>query len=164
MYCPVYGCNSDSKVTKEVPFCRFPSGKSPDQQYRKKSWIEFCKCKAFKPSSNTRICSLHFAEDAFEPGQSPQFLERIQCSEKFRIQLKQDALPTLNEPLIDQRIQKSRRNTERRQQKKVIFIHLLCKYVFLKSKFNFHPSPMSSFLSLKEYNRPFGRPKAKQRR
>lgn len=120
MYCPVYGCNSDSKMTSEVRFFRFPSGKSSDQQYRKKAWIEFCKRKAFKPSSNTRICSLHFAEDAFEPGQSPQFLERIKCNEKFRIQLKRDALPTLNKPLIDTRITKTRGNTERRQQKKVI--------------------------------------------
>jgi hypothetical protein len=120
MYCPVYGCNSDSQCTSEIRFFRFPNDKSVDQQYRRKAWIEFCKRKAFKPSSCTRICSLHFAEDAFEQGQSPQFLKRIQCNETFRIQLKREALPTLYKPLIDPSTSKTRTYTEKRQRKKVI--------------------------------------------
>jgi hypothetical protein len=71
-YCPVYGCNSDAKKNPDrVHFFAFPNGKSVAQQTRRKTWIEFCKRKAFKPLSNRRICSLHFAEDAYQPGHSP---------------------------------------------------------------------------------------------
>ena len=123
MYCPVYGCNSDSQKS-EIRFFRFPSGKSADQQYRRKAWIEFCKRKAFKPASCSRLCSLHFAEDAYEPGHSPQHLARIQCTEAFRFQLKKDALPTLNKPLELEETTSStssRSHTSRRQRKKVIW-------------------------------------------
>jgi hypothetical protein len=120
MYCPVYGCNSDSQCTSEIRFFRFPNDKSVDQQYRRKAWIELCKRKAFKPLSCSRICSLHFAEDLFEQGQSPQFLKRIQCNETFRIQLKREALPTLYKPLIDPSTSKTRTYTEKRQRKKAI--------------------------------------------
>lgn len=121
MYCPVYGCNSDGqKNTSGIHFFSFPSGKSVSQQNRRKAWIQFCKRKAFKPSSCSRVCSLHFAEDAYEPGHSPQFLERIECDEPFRIRLKSDALPTLNKPLPDISTSKTRTYTERRQRKKVI--------------------------------------------
>ena len=93
MYCHVYGCNSDSKTISEIRFFRFPAGKSIDQQCRRKAQIEFCKRKAFKPSACTRICLPHFDKDAYEPGMSPAFLERLQCKETFKIQLKRDALP-----------------------------------------------------------------------
>ena len=99
-------------------FFSFPSGKSADQQYRRKAWIEFCKRKAFQPSSCTRICSLHFAEDAYEPGNSPQFLERLQFKEKFLVRLKKDALPTLNKALENPSTTtsgKTRDSTVRRQ-------------------------------------------------
>ncbi|XP_028415481.1 uncharacterized protein LOC114538503 [Dendronephthya gigantea] len=123
MYCPVYGCNSSSKTDSGIHFFSFPSGKSVDQQYRRKAWIEFCKRKYFSPSSCTRICSLHFNEDAYEPGNSPQFLQRIECKEKFSVRLKRDALPTLNKPLADSNQPKSiktREHTLRRQRKKGI--------------------------------------------
>lgn len=83
MYCPVYGCTSDSQKPTSPPthFFSFPSGKSADQQYRRKAWIEFCKRKAFQPSSGTRICSLHFAEDAYEPGNS--FAKIIKSKKSF---------------------------------------------------------------------------------
>ena len=101
-YCPVYGCNSDNqKNTAGVHFFAFPSGKSADQQCRRKAWIEFCKRKAFKPSACTKICSLHFAENDYEPGHSPEFLERLQCNETFQVQLKRDALPMLKKTLHD---------------------------------------------------------------
>ena len=97
MYCPVYGCSSDSqKNPSGISFFSFPSGKSVVQQRRRKVWIEFCKRKEFNPSSCSRICSRHFTEDAYEPGHSPQFLDRIECKEAFHIRLKSDALPTLN--------------------------------------------------------------------
>ena len=124
MYCPVYGCNSDSQKTTSPPthFFSFPSGKSADQQYRRKVWIEFCKRKAFQPSSCTRICSLHFAEDAYEPGNSPQFLERLQFKENVLVRLKKDALPTLNKALENPSTTtsgKTRDSTVRRQRIKV---------------------------------------------
>ena len=118
MYCPVYGCNSDCKTTSEIRFFQFPAGKSADQQCRRKAWIEFCKRKSFEPSSYTRICSLHFAEDVYEPGMSPAFLERLQGKETFRNQLKKDALPSLNKPTVDvNKVSKKRSHSERRQKK-----------------------------------------------
>ena len=119
-YCPVYGCNSDAKKNPSgINFFAFPSGKSAFQQKRRQAWIEFCKRKAFKPLSNSRICSLHFAEDAYEPGHSPQFLEHLNYDETFRVRLKNDALPTLNKPLLDRSATKTRTVTERRQREKV---------------------------------------------
>ena len=127
MYCPVYGCNSDSQKPTNPPthFFSFPSGKSADQQYRLKVWIESCKRKAFKPSSCTRICSLHFAEDAYKPGSSPQFLKCSEFKEKFLVRLKKDALPTLNKALEKPSATtsgKTRDSTVGKQRKKVRFL------------------------------------------
>ena len=101
MYCPVYGCSSDSqKNPSGISFFSFPSGKSAAQQRRRKAWDEFCKRKEFDPLLSSRICSRHFSEDAYEPGHSPQFIERIECKETFRLRLKSDAVPTLHKPLL----------------------------------------------------------------
>jgi hypothetical protein len=126
-YCAVYGCNSDFKKAKStgIHFFAFPNAKSADQQYRRKAWIEFCKRKAFKPTNCTKICSLHFAEDAYEQGNSPQFLQQIECKESFRVRLKKDALPTLSKPLAllgSSLDMKARSYSQRRQQKKVIIL------------------------------------------
>lgn len=128
MYCPVYGCNSDSqkKVDEKISFFAFPRGKTPDQQYRRKAWIEFCKRKAFKPTPCTRICSLHFAEEAYEPAHSPQFLQLIKWKESFTLRLTREALPTLNKPTTSasstatSTSRKTRRLTEKRHRDKVI--------------------------------------------
>ena len=101
MYCPVYGCSSDSQKN--------PSGITN----------AICKRKEFDPSSSSRICSRHFSEDAYEPGHSPQFLESIECKETFRLRLKSDALPTLNKPLLEVSTSKPRTATARRQREKV---------------------------------------------
>ena len=95
MYCPVYGCNSDSQKNSDewINFFSFPAGKTPDQQYRRKAWIEFCKRKSFKPSSCTRICSLQFAEDAYDPAHSPQYLQLTGWTNNIRLLLKKDTLP-----------------------------------------------------------------------
>ena len=125
MYCPVYGCNSDGQKPTSPPthfFC-FPLGKSAIQQHRRKAWIEFCKRKAFQPSSCTRICSLHFAEDAYEPVTSPQCLERLQFKQQVLMRLKKDALQTLKKPLENPSTTtsgKTRDSTVRRQRRKVI--------------------------------------------
>jgi hypothetical protein len=108
------------KKQSGISFFLFPSGISVSQQNRRKAGVEFCKRKAFNPLSNSRICSLHFAEDAYEPGHSPQFLARVGCDETFRIRLKSDALPTLNKPLLDTSTSNRRIHTEKRQRIKVI--------------------------------------------
>ena len=118
MYCPVCGCSSNSqKNPSGISFFSFPSGKSAAQQRRRKAWVEFCKRKEFDPSSCSRICSRHFAEDAYEPGHSPQLLERIECREAFRLQL--NASPTLNKPLVQASSSKRRTATTRRQREKM---------------------------------------------
>ena len=123
MYCPVYGCKSDFKKNmSSLHFFRFPNGNSGAQQKRRKAWIEFCKRKAFEPLANSRICSLHFAEDAYEAGHSPQFLERLECKEAFRIPLKSDAVPTLNKALPETSSSKTRTHAEKRRREKVIII------------------------------------------
>ena len=48
-------------------FFDFQVCKSRNQQYRKKARVEFCKRKAFNRLSNTRMFSLHYAADTFEP-------------------------------------------------------------------------------------------------
>ena len=123
-YCPVYGCNSDCKKNseKDVHFFAFPSEKYCEQRNRRKFWIEFCKRKAFKPSSCTRICSLHFAEDAYDPAHSPQFFKSIKSKETTLVRLRKDALPTLNKPMEGTGTStkgKERRLTEKRNRTKV---------------------------------------------
>jgi hypothetical protein len=81
----VYGCNSDSQLKTNRNFFRFPCGKTPS---RTAAWEEFCKREAFKPSPCTRICSLHFAEEEYEPSHSPQFLESIGYTEKTSLRVK----------------------------------------------------------------------------
>ena len=128
MYCPVHGCSSDSqKNPSGISFFSFPSGKSAAQQRRRKAWVEFCKHKEFNSSSSSRICSRHFSEDAYEPGHSPQFLERIECKETFRLWLKSDAVPTLHKPLLGASSSKPRTATARRQREKVSqIVDMLC--------------------------------------
>ena len=130
MYCPVYGCNSDShlKTNENVNFFHFPSGKTPEQKSHRAAWVEFCKRKAFKPSPCTRICSLHFAEEAYEPSHSPQFLASIGYTEKTSLRLKPNALPTLDKPTTSASVsnmstslqsKRTRRQTKKRQRQKV---------------------------------------------
>jgi hypothetical protein len=124
MYCPVYGCNSDSQQKSDnetLHFFRFPDGKTSQQKSRRKAWIEFCKRKAFTPSNCTRICSLHFTEDAYEPAHSPQFLERIGWKEKMSVRLKADALPTINKVARKDESPKTRPFAEKRLREKVLF-------------------------------------------
>ena len=107
-YCPVYSCNSDAKKNRNrIHFFAFPKGNSVAQQ-----------TKAFIPLSNSRICVLHFSEDAYEPGHSPQFLEHIGFKETFRVRLKSDALPTLNKSLADASTSKARILTEKKTTRK----------------------------------------------
>ena len=80
--------DSQLKTNRNVNFFRFPCGKTPEQNSRRAVWEEFCKRKAFKPSLCTRICSLHFAEESYEPSHSPQFLKSIGYTEKTSLRLK----------------------------------------------------------------------------
>ena len=70
---------------------------------------------------------MHFAEDAYEPGSSPQFLKRLKLTEKFLVRLKKDALSTLNKALEKPSATtsgKTRDSTVRRQRKKVRFLYI----------------------------------------
>ena len=100
MYCPVYGCTSDSKknTEKKIHFS-FPKPISKEEQKRCNIWIEFCKRKSFVPSKCTCLCSLHFSQDAYIPSHSPYFLESINFSGKRKLILKPDAVPTINKAL-----------------------------------------------------------------
>ena len=124
MYCPVVGCNSDSqKSDRDIAFFSFPGRKSREQQKRRAAWIEFCKReKRFKPSVSTRICSRHFDEDAYDPAHSPVFLKQIGYTEKFKVYLKDDSLPTLNKPPTTCSLNSQKPGriySERRQQNRV---------------------------------------------
>jgi hypothetical protein len=115
-YCPVFGCTSDSKKKRgvdDIHLFAFPSGPSKKQQTRRKIWVEFC-----KRSGNTRICSLHFVDDAFDPAHSPTFLKSIGCKDQTLVRLKNDAIPTLNKPL-GETIIKQRKASEQRHRNKV---------------------------------------------
>lgn len=122
MYCSVYGCNSDSKknLNKELHFFSFPGLSSSETRNRRKIWIEFCKRKAFKPTANTKICSLHFDDDAYDPAHSPKFLKSIGCEDQTLVLLRKDAVPTLNKPLMETAETKQRKITEERLRRKVI--------------------------------------------
>lgn len=101
MYCPVYGCNSDSKnnLEKKTHFFAFPKATSKVEIKRYNVWIEFCKRKNFVPSKCSCVCSLHFSNDAYVPSHSPDFLKSINFSGKRKRILKPDAIPTINEAL-----------------------------------------------------------------
>ena len=122
MYCPVYGCNSDSKknVNKELHFFSFPADKDGEKRNRRKIWIEFCKRKQFTPTANTKICSLHFTDDSYDPAHSPNFLKPIGCQDQTLVRLKNDAIPTLNNPVTEKPETKQRKTSEQRLRKKVL--------------------------------------------
>lgn len=104
MYCPVYGCNSDSQKNKDAKlhFFEFPkASKGPEEKKRRDVWINFCKRKNFIPSRSTRICSLHFNSDAYIHSNSPEFLSSIGFTDTRRVKLKNNAVPTENKPLQD---------------------------------------------------------------
>ena len=102
MYCSVYGCSSSSKNNSDgqLHFFSFPNAeKGPKEKIRAKAWTEFCKRKGFYPSKNACICSQHFDSNSYLPSHSPDFLRSINFIGKRKVQLKDDALPTLNTPL-----------------------------------------------------------------
>ncbi len=104
MYCPVYGCYSDSQKNTDgkLHFFYFPkASKGPEEKKRRNVWINFCKRKNFTPTKSTRICSLHFSSDAYVPSNSPEFLKSIDFTDTRRIKLKNNAVPTENKPLQD---------------------------------------------------------------
>ena len=122
MYCPVYGCNSHSKknINKELHFFSFPAGKDSETRKRREFWIEFCKRKAFTPTVNTRICSLHFTDDSYDPAHSPKFLKSISCEDQTLVMLKKNAVPTLNKPMMEKTETKQRKTSEERLRRKVV--------------------------------------------
>lgn len=89
--CVAFGCNSRSDSDK-VSFFQFPK----DEKLRK-IWIDKLNrgetsTKKFAPTHH-KLCSKHFGEDQFKI--SPVFAENIGYGEKFRLRLKEDAVPTI---------------------------------------------------------------------
>lgn len=98
MYCPVYGCNSDSKNNpeKKIHFFAFPKPVNKEEKKRWRKWVDFCKRKNFTPSKYTGLCSLHFNNDAYIQAHSPEFLSSINFAGRVKLLLKPDAVPTIN--------------------------------------------------------------------
>lgn len=117
MYCPVYGCTSDSQNNPEklISFFEFPKATEHEEKKRRAVWIEFCKRKNFEPTKCTRMCSLHFSTDAYEPSHSPEFLKSINFLEKRKLLLKPDAIPTQNKVLDVIRAKGSASQSKRKQ-------------------------------------------------
>lgn len=69
--CSVYGCRSrqDDKNNREngIFFHRFPNRNNSPKRFAK--WLEYCKRKAFNPTSNSRVCSKHFKKSDFDESQ-----------------------------------------------------------------------------------------------
>ena len=131
MYCPVYGCTSDSKknIENKIHFFSFPKPINKEKK-RRDIWIEFCKRKNFVPSKCTCLCSSHFSPDAYIPSHSPYFLESIKFSGKRKIILKPDAIPTINKALDAAKLDKPSETKRRKtgilsRRKSVLLPHLL---------------------------------------
>ena len=103
MYCPVWGCNSDSKNNpkNKIHFFAFPPSSNASEKSRRKIWKDFCKRKKFEPGRNSRICSPHFKQEDYVPSHSPAFLASLGFRSKINYLLKEDAVPTENKPLGD---------------------------------------------------------------
>jgi hypothetical protein len=98
MYCPVYGCTSDSKNNPDkLNFFEFPKAAIENGEKKRRAiWVEFCKRKNFVPTKCTRMCSLHFSSDAYVPSHSPDFLKSTNFFGRRKVMLKPDAIPTQN--------------------------------------------------------------------
>ena len=125
MYCPVYGCTSDSKKNneKKLHFFAFPKPKEDRKRYN--IWVDFCKRKNFGPSKCTCLCSLHFCHEAYIPSHSPSFFESINFSGKRKAMLKPDAVPSINKALDSekscQHLETKKRNAGILSRRKVSF-------------------------------------------
>lgn len=119
-YCAVYGCKCTTKCKKKDRFMSFFSFPFGDASLMSK-WIVFCKRQDFKPTKNNKICSIHFAEDAFVYQQS--VLQTTKFS--YRRRLKNEAVPTLfgyqTDPPKAAR-QTSEIRQQRREKKEVIYL------------------------------------------
>jgi hypothetical protein len=117
MYCPVYGCNSDSKnnLNKELHFFPFPGLSRSEIRNRRKIWI-------------------HFDDDAYNPAYSPKFLKSIGCEDQTLVLLRKDAVPTLNKPLMETAETKQSKTTEERLRRKVIInLDIICLFHVIKA-------------------------------
>jgi hypothetical protein len=93
--CCAFGCKSgyDSQTTAtDVAFHSFPT----DPELREK-WIRANPRKAFKPTKNSKICSLHFQPCDFVEGRSDTNKSRLNSKspKRMRRYLKPGAMPTV---------------------------------------------------------------------
>lgn len=138
MYCPVYGCTSDSQNNSDkLSFFEFPKATENGEKKRRAVWIDFCKRKNFVPTKCTRMCSLHFSSDAYVPSHSPEFLKSLNFFGKRKVLLQPDAVPTQNKVFDTIKEKESATESKRRQtgtlsRKKVSVISQL-KFFFLNN-------------------------------
>ena len=126
MYCSVYGCTSDSQRSQQkLNFFEFPKDNK-----RRKKWIEFCKRKKFQPTKASYICSLHFSSDAYPLSHSPAFLEAIGFSEKYKVLLKADAIPTEKNPLDKEIGSESKKRATGILARKKVSCNIYVRYFF----------------------------------
>ncbi len=115
MYCPVYGCTSDSQNNpNKLSFFEFPKATENGEKKRRASWIEFCKRKNFVPTKSTRMCSLHVSSDACVPSHSPEFLKSHNFSERRRVRLQPNAIQLQNK-VFDTNKDENSSNSKKRQ-------------------------------------------------
>ena len=65
----------------------------PNDPKLRKAWVFKCRRKNYKPSKHARICEYHFADSDFVISRS--FAASVGFKEKFNLQLKPDAIPSL---------------------------------------------------------------------
>ena len=83
--CAAYNCTNSSIATKGVALFKFP-----DDESRKKAWLENIKRDKFKPLKHSRLCQEHFEDDCFQ--RSPKLMNLFNVS--FKLELKETAIPT----------------------------------------------------------------------
>ena len=108
VYCAAVGCSNDSRKSEGVGFYKL-TARNPELQ---RIWLQKLKREYLKVSKHTVVCSVHFADDAFERDLQAELLG-ISRPRK----LKEDAVPTIFSYGI-QNVAKRRTSTEDRLKKK----------------------------------------------
>jgi len=86
--CAVATCNNRSGRNKNVAFFCFPKNSK-----LRRAWIYKCWRKKYRPSQHAKVCEHHFIDSDFILSRS--FAASLGYNEKFRLQLKPDAIPSI---------------------------------------------------------------------
>ena len=86
--CAVLSCNTRSGQDKNVAFFAFPK-----KEQLRQLWISKCKRKHFIPTQHSRVCEKHFLDSDFKMSRS--FALSVGFTQRFLLQLKPNAVPTI---------------------------------------------------------------------